>query len=125
MKSFAIPYCVPSQNVRERWHWRRQRKDVTTCEELVYWHSRHIAPAMGRRLVRILSYRRQLITDRANLVGGCKGLIDGLVRAKLLIDDKDRFAAFEYDQRVLSQLPAELVRGARRLPMTVVEVVDL
>ncbi len=126
MISFAIPYEVPSQNVRERWHWRRQRREVASCADLVRYfaHAAGVADATGPRRLKITSYRRRLITDRANLVGGCKGLVDGLVRARVLVDDRDQLAELEYEQRVLSQLPPELLTNGLRKPKTVVEVIS-
>jgi len=48
--------------------------------------------------VTITSYRRQAITDHANLVGGCKGLVDALVNTGILIDDQDGMVDIKYNQ---------------------------
>ena len=120
---------VPSQNVRERTHWRAQRQEVlrwsasagllTDTQRVGVWSSRALSlsplpgsghflyrhdtwTGHGKRTVRITSYRARRITDHANLVGGCKGLIDGLVRAGLLVDDSDQWIAAEYRQALRS-----------------------
>jgi hypothetical protein len=123
--TITIPYLVPSQNVRERQHWRVQRRDIATVAIMLRGHGAKIPKATGRRLVTITSYRRQRIRDSANLVGGCKGLNDAMVRAELLVDDCDRFATFTYRQHILSEMPDDLARKYGRRPVTVIEIQDV
>ena len=121
----VLPKEVPSQNKRERWHWRVQRREVRdwellaasatdaqrvgawssqplvgNCSDLLYRHDTWTG--FTKRTVCITSYRARLLTDHANLVGGCKGLIDGLVRAGLLVDDADEWMSATYFQELRS-----------------------
>lgn len=123
---FSLPFQIPGQNKRERWHWRKQRREVKSATYLVslMMAQLRIPVATGPRLIRIVSYRRQRFHDHANLVGGCKGLVDGMVKAGLLIDDKDTLARFEYTQATLSLMP-EWVREQRgETPCTTIEVIE-
>lgn len=124
MTVFAIPFLVPSQNDRERMHWRLQREEVTRAFLLCRAHGCKVPPPTGHRTVIITSYRRQLMKDHANLVGGCKGLVDGIVRAGLLLDDSIKLASFEYRQAVLSRLPADLRKDFGGRPCTAIEITD-
>jgi Holliday junction resolvase RusA-like endonuclease len=49
-----------------------------------------------KRRVRVTRFGRQL--DYDNLVGGCKPLVDALVRAGLIVDDSPDHVAVEYCQ---------------------------
>jgi hypothetical protein len=99
---------VPSMNVRERMHWRAQRREVSTWEAMLRAAS---TPSLWQRMVgtravvHIHAFRRQRTRDEANLIGGCKGLIDGLVRAGLLVDDSREWATFTYVEDVASKSP--------------------
>lgn len=79
------------------------------------WRERTQALAAGYRLanrlpredrrctvvvVRVVTSQRRFIRDDANLRGGCKPIIDGLVRGGLLADDSDRWMRATYEQRV-------------------------
>lgn len=123
---FSIPFQIPGQNKRERWHWAKQRREVKAATFLVSLMMAHhrIPKATGTRIVKITSYRRQRFADNANLVGGCKGLIDGMVAAGLLLDDKDKVARFEYAQAVLSQMPESVHEEQHGKPCTVIEITE-
>lgn len=107
MIRLLLPLEIPSQNTRERWHWARQRREVSAW---AYWLKATMRPgtadlARGKRIVRIHAFRRQRTRDEANLIGGCKGLVDGLVRAGLLVDDSRQWASFTYAEDVASKSP--------------------
>jgi hypothetical protein len=125
MTTFTIPYNVPSLNKTSRQHWRARMREVNLCANLARVLGREVSKATVRRLVTITSYRRQLCRDIQNLIGGCKSLNDGLVRAGLLVDDSDRWATFTYRQHVLSEMPPELARKYGRRPVTVIEIEDV
>lgn len=113
---------IPGQNKRERWHWARQRREVSSWEIQfrVLAPPAALAPYTGKKLhVTITSYRRQRFHDEANLIGGCKGLVDGLVRAGVLVDDSTTWATFTYRQETLAHSPLRYL-----LPCTVVEIED-
>lgn len=115
-----IPMEVPSQNVRERWHWSRQRREVKTWAKWFVFLRRNsdLDKATGKRLVKIHAFRRQRIKDEANLVGGCKGLVDGLVQAGLLVDDDRKNVTITYGQDVASKSPT-------RKPCTAIVIEDV
>ncbi len=102
MFSFSIPFEVPSQNVCERRHWTARRKEQEGLAWLLKIHAAAVPRAKGQRLVRIHAYRKRLCRDDANLVGGCKGLVDALVTARLLVDDSKPWAKFTYCQDLAS-----------------------
>ena len=120
----VIVYNVPSANQRDKWHWRKRHRDTKYAEALVI-HAAHGLPrATGPRSCHVMSYRRQRITDSANLSAGAKGLVDSLVRTGLLVDDKDSLARITYDQAVMSKMPPELARLWQRRPLTVITIAD-
>lgn len=107
MIDLLIPAEVPSQNKRERWHWSKQRREVSGWTQWFMYAMRpgRLDVATGKRKVHIHAFRRQRCRDEANLIGGCKGLIDGLVRAGLLVDDDRAHATFTYAEDVASKSP--------------------
>lgn len=109
---------VPGQNKRERWHWAKQRREVSSWEIQFRAFVRPI-PTTTKQHVTITSYRRQPFHDEANLIGGCKGVVDGLVRAGLLVDDSTTWASFTYRQDTAAISP--LGKG---VPCTVIEIED-
>ena len=107
MIDLLIPLETPSANTRERWHWSQQRREVTRWEKWFVYAQRPggMDRAHGKRTVRIHAFRRRRCSDEANFVSGCKGLIDGLVRAGLLVDDDRAHATFTYAEDVASKSP--------------------
>lgn len=59
-----------------------------------------ITRAQAKRRVRLVRMYtgRQRPFDVDNLIGGCKQVVDGMVRAGLLRDDSKQWAEIEYDQ---------------------------
>jgi hypothetical protein len=111
---------IPGQNKRERWHWAKQRREVSGWEVQfrALTSPASLAPYTAKKLhVTITSYRRQRFHDEANLIGGCKGLVDGLVRAGVLVDDSTTWATFTYRQETLAKSPLGYLQ-----PCTVVEI---
>lgn len=106
---------IPGQNKRERWHWASQRREVRAWQ--IQFNAFVNKPATTKRAVNIISYRRQRFHDEANLIGGCKGLIDGMVRAGLLVDDSQKWATFTYRQELASASPM-----GRGVPCTVIDI---
>ena len=101
---FSIPFEVPSQNVCERRHWSARRKEQETLAILLRIHCPPFKRVTAQRLVSIRAYRKRKCRDLANLIGGCKGLVDALVTAGLLVDDSEKWARFEYAQDLASVL---------------------
>lgn len=121
MIRIIIPGLLPSQNVRERSHWATRRRQEKRWERAILWQTGiEDGTTSRRRKVRIISFRRQRITDHANLVGGAKGLVDCLVRAGLLVDDSDRWASISYDQGLRSD-PRNPLPGEDRIVVEITE----
>lgn len=117
MIRLRVPLTIPGANVRERQHWSKQRAEVSRWAMWFRSLTTACQAAKGKRRVRIVSYRIQRFRDHANLVGGCKGLIDGLVRAGLLVDDSIPLMEATYEQDVASASP-------ERTACTLIEIED-
>lgn len=124
MWTFTIPYEIPSQNAFRGAKWFSIKKEV----DRIYFLIRHytaqikIPEPTGKRRLLLTAYRTKKCTDKANLVGGAKYLVDAIVRAKLLIDDNDDMVDIIYEQKVLSELPPELIRHFSRRPLTKITI---
>lgn len=131
--SYTIPKITESQNVYQRWHHMvRNREKLAWAQWLMVRRnlSHHCQPG-AHRWVSIESYRPRLITDKANLIGGAKGLVDAIVQCELLVDDSDDLATIEYSQALTSKSPLRGNRffGKRLLvdvpiPCTVIAIAD-
>jgi hypothetical protein len=90
---------IPSQNVRDRWHFRQRHQDKLLWQVYLRAAVRSLPPRPAtKRWVRILSLRTQVMYDDANLRGGAKGLVDALVHLGFLRDDSDRYCHIDYQQ---------------------------
>ena len=114
MNRLVVDIEIPSQNVRDRWHWSRVRRHLTLCRWAIMaaMGGRLQRRAVGHRSVRITSVRRRRIIDHANLVGGAKSLVDAMTGIGLIEDDSDDLVTITYHQ--------ETLRGRR--PHTIIEV---
>jgi hypothetical protein len=108
-----------------RRHWRANHRDVALAARLIRLIACNACSAQGKRSATITSYRRQRITDEANLIGGAKQFIDGMVKAGALVDDSDKMAEITYLQNVLSAIPDIWLLKYGRIPLTVVEISDI
>ena len=114
MKELQIPVEIPTQNVTERGRTWRARA-ASTKKRRASWRAwcsskmmiEGVTPAAGPRTLHIIAYRAQRCKDIANLIGGAKACIDGLVDAHLLLDDQDSMASITYEQRVASKSPTK------------------
>lgn len=121
----SIPYEVPSQNARDKWHWSKRKRDSTHAQMLInlemiklFGTGHRKLGAKGPRKILLTCFRKRLITDDANLRGGAKGLVDAIVRVGLLVDDNDRMAHIEYRQELAS-------KHQTKKPCTVITLEDL
>jgi hypothetical protein len=109
MKSITIPYNVPSQNVRDRWHWSIRNRDKNLAVSLVRLHlslADYRPSTLGAMVrVTITAYRKRRMSDAANLVGGAKGLVDALVTTGILTDDDTTHCSITYHQEQLKHSP--------------------
>jgi len=92
---------IPSQNQYARRHWSqaaREAKDWRTLVSVLMrelsglslpysvWHFTRLVPKRGR------------FYDHANLVGGCKGLVDALTDNRIIQDDNIKCFSASYSQ---------------------------
>lgn len=108
-----IPLEIPSQNALKGRNWRavaaatKRRRAAWAWACAAAMRKVGCPPAKGPRSLHIIAYRRQRCRDIANLIGGAKACIDGLVDAGLLVDDSDKLAEISYDQRALKRSPTK------------------
>jgi len=101
----TIPYRIPSQNVSIRRHWAVNHSEGIKAQNMIAYGCRanDIPKATCKRTIIITSVRKRLITDDANLRGGCKQLVDAIKRAGYLVDDCDTMADIRYEQKTTKQ----------------------
>jgi hypothetical protein len=124
MKTIIVHLEAPSQNNIGGRTWRARAGATKTTR--ANWRmmtasqmtAHGIAKATGHRSLAIVAYRKQRCRDIANLIGGMKACIDGMVDAGLLVDDCGDMATITYDQGTASQSPTGK-------PCTVIEVDDI
>lgn len=130
--TYIIPRITESQNVRDRWHWSirdREKNGWIQCLLFRRNYAQHVRAGEFRH-VKITSYRPRLITDKANLIGGAKGLVDALVHCRLIDDDNDKAVTIDYFQFTRAHSPLTGQRLFKRhmitgkLPCTVITVSD-
>lgn len=112
--TIQIPHEIPSQNttgIGRTWQARASGiKKLRTLWRLVTGNQMRLAfapRATGPRSMHIIAYRTQRCADIANLIGGAKSCIDGMVDAGLLLDDRDSLARITYEQQVASKSPTK------------------
>lgn len=120
--NLVLPIVTPSQNETRAWHWskvhRHNNELILVLRSAVNKAGgRHRMPnrfvpqqkpstqarvATGRAAhvhVHVHSFRHATL-DQGNLVGGCKGLIDALVKEGFLVDDSPAWVTEAYDQQI-------------------------
>lgn len=110
--SVHIPLEVQSQNVTDRIHWRvRHRTKEMWTNQIRYMLGKQqgfagpLTKPERKMAVTITAYRSRRITDHANLVGGCKMVVDAIRDAGLIKDDSDKWACIAYVQELASVSP--------------------
>ncbi len=101
---------IPSHNELNKLHWSKRHKMTRQWETWIRYSMRPggLDCASGKRHVIMMAYRKQRITDVANLIAGAnKTLVDALVRCGLLLDDSDKLATFEYHQATCKDSPTK------------------
>ena len=90
----TLKICVPlspTQNVWDRWPWRKREQYKGACATLVVWQvNRCITGAPWAQKVRISMVRcssAYVAADPTNLWSGLKGPIDSAVRSGVIPDD--------------------------------------
>ncbi len=102
-RTFIVPYEVPSQNVKG--HWSKKHK--IRCQWLTVCASNNPTRKQEQRRMRmrLVCYRKKLITDIANLYGGAKPCVDGIKQSGLIYDDADIWCRIEYEQELAKKSP--------------------
>lgn len=99
-----FPFVTPSQNETNNWHWAkraRHRKDMGAWVQSVLAKKELQLAPVPRSVIFIRCGVRQL--DKGNLIGGCKSLLDALVKGGLFVDDSPRWIDDHYDQKTCSR----------------------
>lgn len=104
--TFKVMELTPSQNRLAR-AYRHHAVYKLLRDRMEGWvmvgrMNAQIPVATGKRKVtisRIVRSRRYLL-DRGNFVGGCKPLLDAMIRQQLLVDDREALLEDVYEQRV-------------------------
>jgi hypothetical protein len=125
MPTITIPLEIPSQNVTSQgrdWRMRalqtKKRRTAWRIHAQAEMMRQRIPRATGQRALHVVAYRRRRCSDIANLIGGAKACVDGLVDAGLLTDDRDTAARITYEQRLASE-------HASKRPCAVLTITDL
>jgi hypothetical protein len=108
IRQITVALEIPSQNRTDRMHWAKRSKLQRLWLVSIRAAAGRIEKATTPQSVVIRSYRKRLITDHANLVGGAKLVVDALVKAGLLVDDSDDWAEIEYRQLSFRNSPTGL-----------------
>lgn len=94
---------VPSRNTLDKMHWSKRHRFSQMVETMLWPFRRGAWKATGPRSVLIIAARKRKL-DRDNLVGGCKGVIDALVRCGFLIDDDEQHCAIQFKQELCGKV---------------------
>jgi len=100
--TISLPFATPSQNAWDRYHWGRKAKWMKIASEWLMVRLAELGVSREanvdrkmRVVIRRYSFGR---LDYANLVGGCKGLVDCLRYAGVLVDDNPAWLEDVYEQ---------------------------
>ncbi len=99
---FTIFRRVPSQNRSTYSHWTTYAKERDIWYALLRARLKPKDPPDCKMYVSIVSYRTRLL-DYGNLVGGCKALLDGMVRLGHLKDDAPKWLECLYRQELVKK----------------------
>lgn len=115
---------IPSQNSTGTGKtWRARAAGIKKLRTAWHWATKaamradNVTIATGFRTLHIVAYRKRTCTDLANLIGGAKACIDGMVDAGLLVDDGVKHCTIHYAQDVASKSPT-------KKPCTIIEISD-
>lgn len=99
MLVIEIPLPTPSLNKLQRMHWA-QRKRLRDQYERIIRSCRRSSDRVKRQQFRCVKIERHSARrlDHDNFVGGCKPLVDALVRAAVIWDDSPEYLEANYIQ---------------------------
>ena len=112
----SVKPTPPSPNRTLRMHWAVRRKVFKDIYDQVFWQVKQ-ARWKGKGSVQISVERRSaVLMDPDNLIGSLKPVIDGLVRAGVMPDDKEEDISFGTIKQVKSKRKdAELIITVRHV----------
>lgn len=92
MQKLIINGRLPGRNEAEnaaRTHWAVGAKLKKEATELVQWEAirQHIKPYAGVTIVEVTFYEKDSRRDADNIISGLKYILDGLVNAKIIVND--------------------------------------
>jgi hypothetical protein len=104
---FALPFevhfgrLIHSQNISTYAHWSVPKKDKDDWQRRVNLAFRDyrgvLLPWSSWEIRRIYAHPNRRM-DYANMVGGCKPLIDALIDCHIIVDDADKYFECSYEQ---------------------------
>lgn len=103
---YRLPFATPSQNVYQRWHWAQKKRFRDQCQmhlEVQCRLSPHGRPPRNVKMHVCVTRHSAGVLDYGNLVGGCKPVLDALVRVGLLVDDSPKWVTEAYQQETHPQ----------------------
>jgi hypothetical protein len=83
-------------------HWRTRHALKNRWKVNLHHAVGYVERPACRMAVTVEAYRCRLITDHANLVGGCKMVIDAIRDVGLIHDDSDKWMVAAYVQHLRS-----------------------
>lgn len=92
-----LPKEILSLNVTQRMHWATRSRHRKSWQGIVALAFGKRKKTQEKRKVTITSYRKRDY-DHDNFVGGCKPVIDALVKVGWLWDDAPKWVDVEYIQ---------------------------
>ena len=95
MVGLQLPWPIASLNIWQRMHWTRRRKIGRAIAGYI-GVARSGAASTPRQVV--ITRIGPRVLDHDNLVGGCKPILDALVRGRWLVDDSPDWVTVEYRQ---------------------------
>lgn len=102
IRRVTVPLEVQSQNVTDRMFWRKRHALKNRWKVNLHSAVGYVERPTCRMVVTVEAYRCRLITDHANLVGGCKLVIDAIRDVGLIHDDSDKWMVAAYVQHLRS-----------------------
>ncbi len=100
MIEHVLPKPSPSQNVWQSMHWRKRNEFIHNMTFAFLAARNAVLWPRERVLVTVQRFSHKQL-DPDNMVGGCKGILDAIVHAKLAVDDTSQWMARRYEQHEL------------------------
>lgn len=89
---------ILSRNAIDKLHWSTRAKHRKEWEEAIWAECNGRPPKTTRKIQLIITSIRSRLLDKDNLWGGCKQLIDSMVRLGIIKDDSENWLDLEIRQ---------------------------